>query len=84
MVDGLWASGAFCVVDIAQQHTVDLMFADSLSRCCYNEPWVVGEGKKERSRKSRNRVLHSVALCVPLSVGSLKCHFKYRVHVDQS
>ena len=30
---------------------VDLMFADSLSHCCYNDPWVVreGRGKKERS-----------------------------------
>jgi len=37
----------------------------------------------KRSWKSRNRVLPSVALCVPLSAGSLKWHF-CREHADQS
>lgn len=66
------------VVDTAQHHTVDLMFADSLSHCWYSKPWVVSEGKEESLRKSQNRDLHLVALCVPLSVWSLKCHLGIR------
>lgn len=65
MVDGLWASGAFWVVDITQQHTLDLMFADSSSHCCYNEPWVVRAGSENRKvLKETDGVLHSVALFV--------------------
>lgn len=78
MVDILWSSKAFGVVDTAQHHTVDLMFADSLSHCWYSKPWVVSEGKEESLRKSQNRDLHLVALCVPLSVWSLKCHLGIR------
>lgn len=78
MVDILWSSKAFGVVDTAQHHTVDLMFADSLSHCWYSKPWVVSEGEEESLRKSQNRDLHLVALCVPLSVWSLKCHLGIR------
>lgn len=53
--------------------TVDLMSADSFSNCCYNKPWVVRGGIKVL-KESKYRVLHSVALCAPLSVGYLKCH----------
>ena len=30
----------------SRNSTVDLMFADSFSNCCYNKPWVVRGGKK--------------------------------------
>lgn len=81
MVDGLWASGAFCVVDTAQQHTVDLMFADSLSHCCYNEPWVVREGeKRERSGKSLAfGCVGSITVC-----GVFVVSVMYRAYADQS
>lgn len=94
MVDGLWASGSFCVVDITQQHTLDMMFADSSSHCCYNEPCVVRAGSENRKvLEESDGVLHSVALFVQCVWGlwsvikvwehvQIKADFKKKRHFD--
>lgn len=46
MVDILWSSKAFGVVDTAQHHTVDLMFADCHTAGTVNLGWWV-RGKKK-------------------------------------
>lgn len=64
----------FYVVDTAPRHILDLICADSLSRCCcYNKPWVYKLGNKDLEENTYG-VLHLVAICTTLFIRSLKCH----------